>query len=135
MDGAIPRLNRHDRLSSRPRPWSEPSARILWELLYRYGMAEHVVLWNTCPFHPFGKGPYSNRAPTASEVRLGLPFLELLAEANPAARFLAIGNRAAGAMSTLGIPHEALRHPAYSGKTELDSQLKALNLGSRRSRP
>lgn len=126
MDGAIPRLSRHDRLSSRARPWSEPSARILWELLYRYYMAEHAVLWNACPFHPYRKGAHSNRAPTTPELRSGLPLLELLANANPDARVLAIGNRAASALSTLGIPHEALRHPAYGGKPELESQLKSL---------
>lgn len=128
MDGAIPRLGHSGRLSSRPKPWSEPSARILWELLYRYDMAEDVVLWNACPFHPFGNGPYSNRTPTTGEVRLGLPLLRLLVDENPNARFLAIGNRSANALGSLGIPHTALRHPAYGGKAELDSQLRAVSI-------
>lgn len=126
MDGAIPRLDAHARLSTRARPWSEPSARILWELLYRYRMAEHTVLWNACPFHPFKDSALSNRAPTAGEIRLGLPLLTLLADAHPKARFLAIGNRASAALGLLDIAHAPLRHPAYGGKSELETQLRTL---------
>lgn len=126
MDGAIPRLPAPGRLSTRALPWSEPSARILWGLFYKYGMAEHTLLWNACPFHPFADSPLSNRAPTAGEVRLGLPLLELLAREHPKARFLAIGNRAAAALGQLGIEHVAMRHPAYGGKNELEAQIKDL---------
>lgn len=127
LDGAIPRVYQGHRLSTRQRPWSEPSARILWELLYRYGMAESTVLWNACPFHPFDETPLSNRAPSVAEVRLGLPLLECLRDAHPKARFLAIGNRASDALTTLGIAHVPMRHPAYGGKTELQQQLEKLH--------
>lgn len=128
LEDQCPRIGRAPaRLSTRPRPWSEPSGRILWGLLHQFGMAEHTILWNACPFHPFGENPLSNRAPTAGEVRMGLPLLELLADAHPSARFLAIGNRAAAALGMLGIPHTPMRHPAYGGKNELEGQLRAIS--------
>jgi uracil-DNA glycosylase len=127
LDGAIPRVSAQHRLSQRVRPWSEPSARILWELLYRYGMAEFTVLWNACPYHPFADTPLSNRAPSMAEVRLGLPMLECLRDSHPQARFLAIGNKASDALTKLGIAHTPMRHPAYGGKSELEQQLEKLH--------
>ena len=124
MSGAIPRLASTGRLSTRTLPWKEPSAGIIWELMFRHGMDENTLLWNACPFHPYAAGPFSNRAPSKSEVELGLPLIELMVEFHPSALVLAIGTRASNALRRLNIRHVALRHPAYGGKSELAKQLE-----------
>lgn len=130
ISGAIPRLAPTGRLSTRKLPWSEPSARIIWELLFRHGIHESTLLWNACPFHPYDTGPLSNRAPSKIEVEIGLSLLELLVESHPSASVLAIGNRASESLRRLNIRHISMRHPAYGGKTELANQLEAAVLAS-----
>lgn len=127
MDGAIPRVSVEGRLSTRHLPWSEPSARIIWELLYRHGMAETTLLWNVAPVHAHRPGePLSNRTPTAAEIEAGRPLVECLARHHPHAKFLAIGGKSAALLGRMGIAHVALRHPAYGGKPELEKQLAAM---------
>src|SRR5579871_6495906 len=74
MAGLIPRVaESHARLSSRARPWSEPSETIVWSALHELGIAHTTVLWNAFPWHPYRPdNPYSNRAPTRAECQLGL---------------------------------------------------------------
>ena len=40
IEGAIPGVQPHGRLSTRGRPWSEPSGRIMWGALHRAGLAD-----------------------------------------------------------------------------------------------
>lgn len=127
LDGAIPRVRVSGRLSTRERPWSEPSARIVWELLYRNGMAETTLLWNCSPLHPHLPGnPLSNRTPRSGEVEAGLPLVECLVRNHPKARVLAIGKTSAALLDRMQIAHVALRHPAYGGRPELERQLGEL---------
>ena len=129
MDGAIPRIDRvQERLSDRRLPFSEPSATIVWKTLYRLGIAESTVLWNAVQLHPFKEGNvWSNRTPTDAEVALGTPALRILAEAYPAARFVAVGRKAEAALAGAGITgYAAVRHPANGGASQFEKQLQAV---------
>lgn len=50
LSGAIPRVTINGRITRRERPWSEPSATIVWKTLYELELAEETVLWNTFAF-------------------------------------------------------------------------------------
>ncbi len=128
-DGAIPRIPPLTRrLSTRNLPFSEPSATIVWKTLYRLGIAERTVLWNALQMHPFrADALWSNRTPTPAEIALGAPAMRTLVEAFPAARIIAVGKKADGLLSEMGIKTSgAVRHPANGGATEFAQGLKNL---------
>lgn len=120
MAGAIPRVEPlADRITSRTRPFSEPSATIVWKQLYALGIAETTLLWNAVQLHPVGQlGEWSNRTPDKTEIALGAPALSLLTRSFPDAKLIAVGRKAEVAMAALGIqPAAAVRHPANGGAT------------------
>ncbi|QUG93401.1 hypothetical protein GR140_32195 (plasmid) [Pseudomonas putida] len=121
MKGLIPRVdNGGARLTDRERPFSEPSATIVWEKLHDLGLAENTLLWNAVQLHPFKPGePWSNRTPTRSELAHGRGAIHLLKEEFPEARWVAIGRKAESQLAALGIVGVAtVRHPARGGATE-----------------
>lgn len=129
LEGAIPRVTPPARrLTSRPRPWSEPSATIVWKALYRLGIAERVVLWNAVQLHPHRPhAPFTNRTPTDAELALGAPGIALLLAAFPAARTVAVGKKAQGLLRQMGVPGvECVRHPANGGATAFSDGLQSL---------
>ena len=137
--GAIPRVT-HDgsRMSTRMRPWSEPSATILWSALSELGIERTTVLWNAFPWHPHRPSePYSNRPPTRAECAGGLAVLSLLLEAMPQARLFAVGRHAQRALSNIGREAILLRHPAQGGAVEfrraLSRAVRARTWRARRS--
>ena len=118
-EGAIPRCETSPRLTTRARPWSEPSARIVWKVLYEFGIAERTVLWNTFAFHPHKPGePYTNRTPRSDEIEAGVEILRAVLgyfEARGAA-LVAVGRVAERTLQRLGIAVRAqVQHPAYGG--------------------
>jgi uracil-DNA glycosylase len=117
MAGEVPRVCCSGRrLSVRVRPWSEPSATIVWNTLHALGIAHSTILWNAYPWHPFKPGtPHSNRTPSRSERACGLPVLEALLRAFPAAQLFAVGRHAQQALHELGLTAIALRHPSMGG--------------------
>jgi hypothetical protein len=119
MAGTIPRINLESpRLSTRARPWSEPSATIVWGTLHALGIADHTILWNAYPWHPYKRGhPHSNRTPTPAEREAGRPVLLALLKAFPDARLFALGRQAEHTLTALGIEAIPLRHPAMGGAT------------------
>lgn len=126
LEGAIPRCDAGTRLSTRDRPWREPSATVVWSSLYLAGLAECCWLTNAFPLHPYGEGALSNRTPKAAERAIGLEWLvELLGFAGEAV-VGAVGQQAADALESAGIGHAKLRHPAYGGASEFRSGLMAL---------
>lgn len=128
-EGAIPRIPAlSGRLSTRRLPFSEPSATIIWKTLYRLGIAERTILWNAMQLHPYrADNLWSNRTPKPDEIRLGEPALRLLIEAFPNARIVAVGKKAEGLLSEMGIPTAgSVRHPANGGATEFAAGLKGL---------
>lgn len=133
IEGAIPRVTKVEgRLTARRLPFSEPSATIVWKTLYKLGLEEKTVLWNAVQLHPYKAGNrLSNRTPTPAEVALGAPALRLLAEAFPNARFVAIGRKAEGLLTDMGIKVlRSVRHPANGGATEFAAGLAALKASS-----
>lgn len=120
LAGAIPRVDTlPDRITSRRRPFSEPSATIVWKQLYALGIAERTILWNAVQLHPVGRlGEWSNRTPDRAEIALGAPALALLTRTFPNAMLIAVGRKAELAIAALGIkPAAAIRHPANGGAT------------------
>ncbi|HBP6530766.1 TPA: hypothetical protein L6A81_34700 [Pseudomonas aeruginosa] len=119
IEGAIPRVSAtRGRLTHRERPYSEPSATIVWKNLYRLGLAETTILWNALQLHPHRPGdPMSNRTPTPEELLAGHAAIQLLREAFPKARWVAVGNKARDVLLASGMPFEAIRHPANGGAT------------------
>lgn len=116
-DGAVPRMGKCGRLTSRERPWAEGSARAVWCALREAGVAEQVVMWNAFAWHPHKAGePLSNRKPTAGEVRAASGVLRLVLDRFVGATVVAVGNVAAGALRKAGVRDAAkVRHPSYGG--------------------
>ncbi|MDD2929368.1 MAG: uracil-DNA glycosylase [Sideroxydans sp.] len=128
-EGAIPRITAlPNRLSTRRLPFSEPSATIVWKTLYRLGIAERTILWNAMQLHPHrADNLWSNRTPTPEEITLGEPALRMLIEAFPQAKIVAVGKKAEGLLSEMGVKVSgAVRHPANGGATEFSRGLQAL---------
>lgn len=126
LEGAIPRVDVGGRrLSTRPRPWSEPSATTVWGTLHALGRAESTLLWNACPWHPHRPGQLqSNRTPTPAERRAGILVLESLLAAFPGVRCFAVGRLAAQSLAEFGVPATPLRHPSMGGATAFREGLR-----------
>lgn len=129
LEGRIPRISGDlaKRISSRERPWSEPSATIVWKTLDALKITESTVLFNTVPWHPEGdKGPLSNRTPKVPEKKAGEVYLRRFLALFPEVPVAALGNIASKALADLGITHHPVRHPAYGGATKFREGLHAL---------
>ncbi len=126
LAGMIPRIaSDQSRLSTRARPWSEPSATILWSALHESQLAQRTVLWNVFPWHPHRpRDPLSNRTPTRAECAQGLSILEVLLSGMADARVFAVGRHAQRALQELGREAEMLRHPSQGGATQFRRALK-----------
>ncbi len=136
LAGDIPRVTiPSDRLTDRHKPWSEPSATVVWRTLTRLDLAECTILWNAVQLHPF-KHPkdtpepehvLTNRTPTPEEVALGRDAMRLLTEAFPQAKLIAVGDKAKRQLNAMGIPMlGTVRHPANGGATQFADQLARL---------
>jgi uracil-DNA glycosylase len=126
LEGAIPRADLiESRLSTRTRPWSEPSATIVWGTLRELGIADRTILWNAYPWHPHRPGNlHSNRTPTPAERESGRPVLRALLKAFPNAHLFALGRQAEHTLAALGISATPLRHPAMGGATKFRAGLR-----------
>ena len=134
LEGKIPRIDQvwAKRISSRTRPWSEPSATIVWKILGELGLTESTVLFNAVPWHPEGKrGPLSNRSPTSKEKGEGSHYLNHFLSLFPNIPVAALGNIASGTLTELNIAHTKVRHPAYGGATKFRDGLRSLMSPSR----
>lgn len=129
LEGVIPRMPalQGKRITSRPRPWSEPSATIVWGALHEQNIAESTVLHNAFPFHPEGgRGIHSNRTPTEKERQVGLVLLEVFLEMYSGVQVAALGNTASKSLTEVGVSHTKLRHPANGGATKFRQGLRDL---------
>lgn len=125
--GSVPGMGIVPRITARPRPWSEPSATIVWEALYQLGLAEESVMFNAVPWHPMGEGgPHSNRTPTSAEVEAGAPFLQQFLAVYPGVPVVALGKTAAGLLERIGVQASTVRHPANGGATKFREGMSAL---------
>ncbi|MDR2196295.1 MAG: uracil-DNA glycosylase, partial [Gallionellaceae bacterium] len=129
LEGAIPRLDAPtNRLTLRERPFSEPSATIVWKTLHRLGIADRTILWNAVQLHPHKPGNIrSNRTPTDAEIALGAPALRGLLDAFPQAKLVAVGRKAEGLVRNMGVtPIGSVRHPANGGATAFAAGVEQL---------
>lgn len=126
LAGAIPRVDvGGQRLSTRARPWSEPSATTVWGTLHALERASDTLLWNAYPWHPHRPGvPQSNRTPTPAERRAGLPVLEALLAAFPKVRCFAVGRNAEASLAEVDVVATPLRHPSMGGATAFRDGLR-----------
>ena len=98
---------------------AERTAAVIWSVLSRIEVS--VFLWNVFPLHPHeAADPFSNRAHTRAEGRLGEELLCELVKMLQPKRLLAIGNDAADATARLAGDREVIqvRHPSYGGQTQ-----------------
>ena len=132
IEGGIPRLAPISSRLTRTDPpvdaLSEPSATVMWNTLHGLGIAGEVVLWNALQLHPHRPAvPWSNRTPKWSEVELGARALELLLEAFPDAKVIAVGLKSKDLLEALDIhPNGHLRHPAHGGARHFAEELRRL---------
>lgn len=129
--GSIPRMTPlapKERLSLRHRPFSEPSATIVWRTLEALRLEHRTVLWNAVQMHPHKLNqPWTNRTPTAAEIAIGIPALCLLCKAFPGVQIVAVGKKAKGILEDAGINYlDAVRHPANGGATQFFNDVKRL---------
>jgi hypothetical protein len=128
LEDRIPRMRSNERITGRARPWSEPSATIVWGCLHELGIAGCTVLWNAFPWHPYRPGePDSNRRPNAVETRQGAQVLRIVLNRFPDATVIAVGQVARQALQNAvgGNPH-VVRHPAMAGAREFRASLTAI---------
>lgn len=122
--GSIPRIVCSSRLTSRLRPWSEPSATTVWGTLHALGIADETVLWNAYPWHPHKKdNPHSNRTPTPAERAAGVPVLHAYLNLFQKAKIFAVGRNAEAALAEIGIHATPVRHPSMGGATQFRQTL------------
>lgn len=129
-EGKVPRLTWCGRFTSRPLPWREPSATIVWGELRKLSIDAEVVMFNAFCCHPHKPGePYSNRAPTRSELESdgNIAILTAVMERFRGARFVPVGKVAQAALKRLGfLSDTCLRHPSMGGATEFRAGLAKL---------
>jgi hypothetical protein len=132
LQGKVPRLSpMNQRLTRRARPYSEPSATIVWKALYKLGIEKRTVLWNALQLHPHRpENNQSNRTPTFAEIQLGKHALQMLIAAFPFAKVVAVGKKAEGLLNSMGVvPAATVRHPANGGATRFAQGLELLVRG------
>ena len=91
----------------------EATATIVRRVLDELELTDDVLLWNVVPTHPGTAS--SNRAPSRTEIEVGLPFAEWLARGR---RVVAVGRVA---QSALAAPY--VRHPSRGGASAFRTQL------------
>lgn len=128
LKGAVPRVKCPGRITTRPRPWCEPSATIVWNELHRNGIADCTVMWNAFAWHPHKPGePYSNRAPTRAELAAGADVLRAVLNHFAGVPVVAVGRVAAAALDLLAVKVRAtVRHPSMGGATQFREQIAAI---------
>lgn len=127
VEGVVPRMPQA-RITTREKPWSEPSARIVWNTLHELQLQERVVLWNAFPWHPHKEGdPMTNRTPTTMELKEGLHLLQFVIRAFPDALLVSVGRKAEHALALLGNrDFYRVRHPSMGGANEFRDGMKGI---------
>lgn len=130
LEGRIPRIRANLRITTRPKPWSEPSATIMWRVLHDLQIASETVMWNAFAWHPHKPGePMSNRAPTDAELVKGADVLRAVTVHFGGAHIIAVGRVAEKALRRLGVgTNGAVRHPSMGGATAFRSGMQAIVL-------
>lgn len=94
----------------------EMSGALVWELVRPRW--PDVMCWNTVPWHPYKTGErLSIRTPTPTEVNWALPLLKDFLHIVKPQKVVAVGRKAEGACSAIGVPTVYVRHPSMGGAT------------------
>lgn len=105
-----------------PHVQREASATIVWRTIGQWQPLP--LLWNIFPFHPHKAGTLqSNRTPTKQEIEAGRPFLQSLLTLFPQITLIAVGKKAAAALTRWEFEHTAVRHPAHGGAKQFQAAL------------
>ena len=109
-------------------PFAEPSATIIWKTLRALGIAHDVVIWNALQLHAHRPGErWTNRTPTPAEFELGAPALQIVLDAFPDAKVIAIGKKAEALLREMDVvPNGQVRHPANGGARAFADALRHL---------
>jgi hypothetical protein len=128
LAGRIPRVSGASRITTRKTPFSEPSATVVWGELNDLGIADRIVMWNAFAWHPHKpNSPYSNRAPSRTELRDGLPVLQGVLSHFAGVPIVPVGRVSENTLKELGVATlESVRHPAMGGATLFRSGLRRL---------
>jgi uracil-DNA glycosylase len=114
--------NGYQRVYPGDRIWKEPSATIVQRTVDELG--QPPLIWATFPLHPHHPDKeLSNRAPNASEIRLGGVLLKNLIEITQPQCVVAVGNVAEKCLAELGIKALKVRHPSHGGAVQFRTQL------------
>ncbi len=129
LDGYVPRVPVAARITTRAKPWCEPSATIVWGKLHEMGVADRVVMWNAFAWHPHNPGePYSNRKPTKAELLKGAAVLRDVLAHFHGARIVAVGNVARDSLRAAYVTQFAtVRHPSMGGANDFRKQMDAFD--------
>lgn len=107
--------------------FTEPTATIVWgEVIESKVSPDQVITWNIFPFHPFdlGKGPLTNRTPTAAELEVGAYYAELLLKLCPNITVISIGGHSSRTLNKLGFENIHVPHPANGGAGNFRAAIK-----------
>lgn len=109
--------------------FTEPTATIVWGAILQNKVPPHqVITWNIYPFHPFhpGKGPLTNRTPTAHELEEGGHFTKMLLKLIPGVTVVAIGRCSSKTLERFKIKHFHVPHPANGGANKFKAAIKKI---------
>jgi hypothetical protein len=104
---------------------AERTAAVIWGVLA--AVSAPVFLWNVFPLHPHEPGePFTNRAHTSFERRVGEELLAELVTLLRPSRLIAIGNDAAASAARVAGDSEVIhvRHPSYGGQQDFLKQIR-----------
>jgi uracil-DNA glycosylase len=103
----------------------ERTAKMIWVMVAR--LPKTPFLWNVFPLHPHEAGnPFSNRAHSAQERKLGEEILEQLLLIIQPARVVALGNDAFDVLHRMDPRTAKVRHPSYGGHLEFRHGIESL---------
>lgn len=120
---------RTSRKDLKPQGFTEPTATIVWGFLADRGIdPRRVVLWNAFPWHPYhpDKGLLCNRTPNEEELTAGHQVLMQMLELGQFKQVVAVGEKSAQQLQSLGIVANKVRHPANGGAGKFRAQMLAL---------
>ena len=91
----------------------------MWSELHKLGIADRTVMWNAFAWHPYKPDhPYSNRAPSRTELADGLPVLKGILDHFAGVPIVPVGRVSEKILRELGVNAlPSLRHPAMGGAT------------------
>lgn len=106
---------------------AESTSCVMYNFMADYGVDPHeVVMWNSFPFHPYKPNqPMSNRTPAQAEIDACNEIHRIFFSLFPGCQVIAVGQKASTLLKSMGIQHQAVRHPANGGVPDFRLQTAA----------